>query len=180
MLAPKHPLFIHRWTRNRCPNRLTARQRWHSIGANHSKAVRDGSSITQMGWRAWCRTATWWRDMGFACLIGGRNGCQSWNIKPAVLSPPCFHCRFSQWGPWSHNCSWQCYAIASHMGHGAPKDMLVTFVIGADDGQGHKNPIITIIVGNKRLGRWCGLGGSPIGRIPGSYTRFQTTPEKTT
>ena len=28
---------------------------------------------------------------------------------------------------------------------------MVTFVIGADDGQCHQNPIVTIIVGNKRF-----------------------------
>ena len=37
------------------------------------------------------------------------------------------------------------------MGKGAPKDMLVTFIIGADDGQCPKKPIVTIIIGNKRL-----------------------------
>ena len=37
------------------------------------------------------------------------------------------------------------------MGQGAPKDMLVTFVIGADDRQCHKTPIFTIIVGTKRF-----------------------------
>ena len=37
------------------------------------------------------------------------------------------------------------------MGQGAPKDMLVTFVIVADDGQCHKNPIVTVIVGTKRF-----------------------------
>ena len=37
------------------------------------------------------------------------------------------------------------------MGQGAPKDMLVIFVIGADDGQCHNNTIVTIIVGNKRF-----------------------------
>ena len=41
------------------------------------------------------------------------------------------------------------HTIAAHMGHGAPKDMLVTCVIGADDGQCHKNPTVTIIVGTK-------------------------------
>ena len=29
--------------------------------------------------------------------------------------------------------------------------MLVTFVIGANDGQCHKNPIVTVIVGTKRF-----------------------------
>ena len=43
------------------------------------------------------------------------------------------------------------HMIAAHMGQGAPKDMLVTFVIGADDRQCHKNPIVMIIVGNKRF-----------------------------
>ena len=43
------------------------------------------------------------------------------------------------------------HTIAAHMGQGAPKDKLVTFVIGAHDGQCHKNPIVTIIVGNKRF-----------------------------
>ena len=37
------------------------------------------------------------------------------------------------------------------MGQGAPKDMLVTFVIGADDRQCHKNPIATTIAGTKRF-----------------------------
>ena len=37
------------------------------------------------------------------------------------------------------------------MGQGAPKDMLFTVVIGADDGQYHENPIVMIIVGNKRF-----------------------------
>ena len=32
------------------------------------------------------------------------------------------------------------HTIAAHMDQGAPKDMLVTFVIGADDRQCHKNP----------------------------------------
>ena len=32
------------------------------------------------------------------------------------------------------------HAIAAHMGQGAPKDMPVTFVIGADEWQCHKNP----------------------------------------
>ena len=41
--------------------------------------------------------------------------------------------------------------IAAHMGQGAPKDMLVTFVIGADEWQCHKNPIFTIIVGTNRF-----------------------------
>ena len=43
------------------------------------------------------------------------------------------------------------HMIAAHMGYGAPKDMLFTFVIGAYDEQCHKNPIVTIIVGNKRF-----------------------------
>ena len=46
------------------------------------------------------------------------------------------------------------HAIAAHMGQGVPKDMLVTFVIGADEWQCHKNPIvtiITIIIGTKRF-----------------------------
>ena len=43
------------------------------------------------------------------------------------------------------------HTIAAHMGQGAPKDMLVTFVIGVDDRQCHKNPIITTIVGTKRF-----------------------------
>ena len=37
------------------------------------------------------------------------------------------------------------------MGQGAPKDMLITFVIRSHDGQCHKTPIVTIIVGNKRF-----------------------------
>ena len=43
------------------------------------------------------------------------------------------------------------HMIAAHMGQGAPKDLLVTFVIGAGDRQCHKTPIVTIVVGNKRL-----------------------------
>ena len=44
------------------------------------------------------------------------------------------------------------HTIAAHMGQGAPKDMLVMFVIGADDGQcPKKKSIVTIIVGIKRL-----------------------------
>ena len=43
------------------------------------------------------------------------------------------------------------HAIAAHMGQGVPKDMLVTFVIGADEWQCHKNPIVTIIIGTKRF-----------------------------
>ena len=64
------------------------------------------------------------------------------------------------------------HMIVAHMGQGAPKDMLVTFVIGADDGQCHKNPIVTIIVGNKRFRKV----------VHYSETRepFQTNPEKTT
>ena len=37
------------------------------------------------------------------------------------------------------------------MAKGVPKDMPVTFVIGADDGPCHKNPIVEIVVGNKRF-----------------------------
>ena len=37
------------------------------------------------------------------------------------------------------------------MGQRAPKDMLVTFVIGADEWQRHKTPIFTIIIGTKRF-----------------------------
>ena len=49
-------------------------------------------------------------------------------------------------------CQLDCtHAIAAHMGQGAPKDMLVTFVIGADEWQCHKTPIFTIIVGTKRF-----------------------------
>ena len=75
------------------------------------------------------------------------------------------------------------HMIAAHMGQGAPKDMLVTFVIAADDGQCHKNPIVTIIVGNKRFRKvaHCNeTGGLPTGRNPRSYSPFQTTPDKTT
>ena len=43
------------------------------------------------------------------------------------------------------------HAIAAHMGQGAPKDMLVKFVIGADEWQWPKNPIFTIIVGINRF-----------------------------
>ena len=43
------------------------------------------------------------------------------------------------------------HTIAAHMGQRAHQDMLVTFVIGADDGQCHKNPIVAVIVGNKRF-----------------------------
>ena len=54
------------------------------------------------------------------------------------------------------------------MGQGAPKDMLVTSVIGADDGQCHKNPIVAIIVGNKRFNKvvhcWWLTGGLPTWR----------------
>ena len=68
------------------------------------------------------------------------------------------------------------HTIAAHMGLGAPKVMLVTFVIGADDSQCHKNPIATIIVGNKQ--RWC--TAVRLRGISGSNSLFQTTPEKTT
>ena len=37
------------------------------------------------------------------------------------------------------------------MGQGAAKDMLVAFLIGADDGQCHKNPIVMIIATSKRF-----------------------------
>ena len=43
------------------------------------------------------------------------------------------------------------HRVAAHMGQGAPKDMLVTFVIGADDGQCHKISIVMIIIGIKRF-----------------------------
>ena len=41
--------------------------------------------------------------------------------------------------------------------------MLVTFVIGADDGQCHKKPIVMIIVGNKRFRKvvHCSETGGP-------------------
>ena len=42
--------------------------------------------------------------------------------------------------------------MAAHMGRTAPKDMLLTFVIGADDPQGHNNPMVATIVGSK--GSW--------------------------
>ena len=41
------------------------------------------------------------------------------------------------------------HTLVAYMGQGAPKDMLVTFVIGADDGHCHKTPIVTKIVENK-------------------------------
>ena len=43
------------------------------------------------------------------------------------------------------------HVIAAHMRKCAQKDMLVTSVIGADDGQCHKNLIVAIIVRNKRF-----------------------------
>ena len=61
--------------------------------------------------------------------------------------------------------------------------MLDTFVIGADEWQCHKTPIVTIIVGTNRFKKvvhCIETGGSPLGRISGSYSPFQTTPEKTT
>ena len=42
--------------------------------------------------------------------------------------------------------------IAAHLGQSAPEDILVTFVIGAEDGQWHKNPIVMIIATNKTFG----------------------------
>ena len=48
------------------------------------------------------------------------------------------------------------------MGQGAPKDLLVTFVISVD--QYHNNPIVTIIVGNKRFKKvvhYSQIGGLP-------------------
>ena len=50
------------------------------------------------------------------------------------------------------------------MGQGAPKDMLVTFVIGADDGQCHKNPIVVIIVRNERFRKV--VHGTETGGLP--------------
>ena len=43
-----------------------------------------------------------------------------------------------------------CSTHGPHMGQDAPRDILVTFVIGADDKQCHKTPNVMIIVGNKR------------------------------
>ena len=60
-------------------------------------------------------------------------------------------------------------------------DMLFTFVIGANDGQCHKNPIVTIIVRNKRFRKvvHCNeTGGLPAWKFSGSYIPFQTTPKR--
>ena len=76
------------------------------------------------------------------------------------------------------------HTFAAHMGQGAPKDMLVTFVIGADDGMCHKNPVVTTIVGNHRFKKVVHCteigGGGALGRISGYYSPFKTTPEKPT
>ena len=47
------------------------------------------------------------------------------------------------------------------MGYGAPKDMPVTFVIGADDGQCHNNPIIVGNTGFKKVVHCSQTGGLP-------------------
>ena len=68
------------------------------------------------------------------------------------------------------------------MGRGAPKNMLVKFVSGADDGQCHKNPIIMIIATNKRFRKvaHCSeTGGLPTWKNFW-LSPFQTTPKKTT
>ena len=75
------------------------------------------------------------------------------------------------------------HTIAAQMGQGAPKDMLVTFVIGADDGLCQNNPIVTIIVRNKNFTKVVHCSqtwGSPLGSVAGSHSLLQTSPEKIT
>ena len=74
------------------------------------------------------------------------------------------------------------HAIAAHMGQAAPKDMLVTFVIGADEWQCHKNPIVTIIIRTNRFKRvvHCSeTGGGPrLEEFLALLARFKPPPKR--
>ena len=67
------------------------------------------------------------------------------------------------------------------MGQGAPKGMPVTFVIGADDGQCHKNPIVMIIATSKRFRIVVHCSETGTRGLPTwmNFWLLQTTPKKT-